>query len=359
MKRFLLFLLFVYSFGFAQSNLVFNEVKTVTLLDGGVTVPEGKVWKVESFSNNGFYKASIIVDGDQFLIPPERVFWVEGGSSVSTGGNSLSSGYTGAISLNVIEFNVVAVSADTGSSSGVTSIDDFNTDGAGTSYGDDYTPSESVTDYDGNVYETVTIGPQTWTTSNLNVSTYRDGTPIPHITDFNEWQTTTTGAYTYVNQDENSIYGKVYNVWAVIGKYDNDPNTPHKKLAPEGYHVSTYFEWNSLKEYYGADPYASSYLRSELGWLYDLNGSNESGLNLLPGFAVIAGVNSNPNLNGFYGVSNVNTTLSSSRYATSTPASQSTLKGVSVDQSAVNLESYEFRGYVNSMDGFYVRLVKN
>jgi maltose-binding protein MalE len=39
----------------------------------------------------------------------------------------------------------------------------------------------TVTDIDGNVYRIVTIGNQSWTQTNLNVSHYRNGDLIPQI----------------------------------------------------------------------------------------------------------------------------------------------------------------------------------
>jgi hypothetical protein len=46
----------------------------------------------------------------------------------------------------------------------------------------------TVTDADGNVYQTVKIGDQVWTTSSLRTTKYNDGTPIPNVTDDKEWQ---------------------------------------------------------------------------------------------------------------------------------------------------------------------------
>ena len=40
----------------------------------------------------------------------------------------------------------------------------------------------------------VTIGTQIWQTTNLNVTTYRDGTVIPQVTDPAAWASLTTGA---------------------------------------------------------------------------------------------------------------------------------------------------------------------
>ena len=50
-----------------------------------------------------------------------------------------------------------------------------------------YTPT-TVTDIDGNIYHTVTIGSQVWMVENLKVTRYRDGTAIPNITDGFQWR---------------------------------------------------------------------------------------------------------------------------------------------------------------------------
>ena len=79
------------------------------------------------------------------------------------------------------------------------------------------------------------------------METYRDGTPIPQVTDMAEWNSLTTGAWCYYDNDPSK--GKLYNWHAVAGIHDNDPNTPNKILAPEGWHIPTETEWLSLENH--------------------------------------------------------------------------------------------------------------
>jgi uncharacterized protein (TIGR02145 family) len=115
------------------------------------------------------------------------------------------------------------------------------------------TGSGTVTDQDGNSYDYLTYGNQVWTVENAEMVTYRDGTPIPQVTDDTEWESLTTGAWCYYDND--STKGRLYNWYAVIGIHDNDPNTANKKFAPEGWHVPTDAEWTTLENYLIANGY--------------------------------------------------------------------------------------------------------
>ena len=103
-----------------------------------------------------------------------------------------------------------------------------------------------MTDKDGNTYKTIKIGKQKWMAENLNVSSYRNGDPIPQVQDKDEWAKLTTGAWCYYENDvENGkIYGKLYNWYAV-----NEP----RGLAPEGWHISNDDEWGILIDRLGGD----------------------------------------------------------------------------------------------------------
>jgi hypothetical protein len=47
--------------------------------------------------------------------------------------------------------------------------------------------NDKVIDIDGNVYTTIKIGNQIWTIENYKATRYRDGTPIPLVTDSKKW----------------------------------------------------------------------------------------------------------------------------------------------------------------------------
>jgi len=129
--------------------------------------------------------------------------------------------------------------------------------------------------------------------------TYRDGTPIPQVTDATEWTNLTTGAWSYYNNDPTKP--RLYNWYAVMGIHDIDPNTPNKEFAPEGWHVPTDAEWTTLENYLIANGYnydgittgnkIAKAMASNTGWGTstntgatgnDLSTNNSSGFNAFP-----------------------------------------------------------------------------
>ena len=134
----------------------------------------------------------------------------------------------------------------------------------------------------------VTIGTQIWSSTNLDVTTYRDGTPIPQVTDPTAWAALTTGAWCYYNNttSNGTTYGKLYNWYAVAGIHDNNPATPNKILAPTGWHIPTDTEWTTLTVFLGGEQVAGGKMKT-IGtsqWLTPNTGAtNESGFSGLPG----------------------------------------------------------------------------
>jgi uncharacterized protein (TIGR02145 family) len=102
----------------------------------------------------------------------------------------------------------------------------------------------TVTDIDGNIYNTITLGTQVWMVENLKTTRYRDGTSIPNVTDNSAWASATSGAYCNYNNDPSNgdVYGRLYNYYAIKDT---------RMIAPAGWHVPTFFEWSTLIKYLG------------------------------------------------------------------------------------------------------------
>ncbi len=107
--------------------------------------------------------------------------------------------------------------------------------------------AQTVTDIDGNVYNTVNIGTQLWLLENLKTTKLNDGTIIPNVTDTTSWSNLTTpGRCAYnntTNADTINTYGLLYN-WHTV-------NTGN--LCPIGWHVPSDSEWISLTNSFGGD----------------------------------------------------------------------------------------------------------
>jgi uncharacterized protein (TIGR02145 family) len=148
----------------------------------------------------------------------------------------------------------------------------------------------TVADIDGNIYRTVTIGTQVWMAENLKVTHYRNGDPIPNVTDGPTWAALTTGAYCEYNNSIANVatYGRLYNWYAVADS---------RNIAPAGWHVASDAEWKQLEMTLGmsqsqADAYGwrgttEGGKLKETGtthWITPNNGAtNESGFSALPG----------------------------------------------------------------------------
>ena len=140
----------------------------------------------------------------------------------------------------------------------------------------------SVMDADGNVYPVAEIGNQCWTASNLKTSKFADGSAIPNNTDVEFWSQITTPATPawriFNNKPINdSIYGKLYNWYAI-----SDP----RNVCPNGWHVPTNEEWDALANYLGGDSIAGGKMKT-LGTQFwqspNIGATNESGFSGLPG----------------------------------------------------------------------------
>lgn len=67
--------------------------------------------------------------------------------------------------------------------------------------------TSTMTDYDGNVYDTICIGTQEWTVQNWKCTKLNDGTPLTKVTSDATWASATTGDLYYCayNNDDNNV----------------------------------------------------------------------------------------------------------------------------------------------------------
>jgi uncharacterized protein (TIGR02145 family) len=138
----------------------------------------------------------------------------------------------------------IFTSAITGLTAGTTYfVRAYATNSVGTSYGNEISFTTSpifancgtLTDADGNTYNTVTIGSQCWMQENLKTTHLNDGTEIPNV--ISGWYGPTP-RYCWVNNDVSlkDVYGGLYN-WHTVKT---------GKLCPSGWHVPSDDEWYQL-----------------------------------------------------------------------------------------------------------------
>ena len=151
---------------------------------------------------------------------------------------------------------------------------------AGVAYGNEATFITlvlTVTDVDGNVYNTVAIGTQIWMSENLKTTKYSNGDPIPNVYDTAAWRLLSSGAYCNYNNDAiyGAKFGRLYN-WLAV-KDD-------RKIAPAGWHVPSDNEWNTLKNNTGGDVAGGNLKATGTQYWQSPNtgATNQSGFSALP-----------------------------------------------------------------------------
>jgi len=168
------------------------------------------------------------------------------------------------------------------------------------------TPRDStVTDVDGNVYNTITIGNQTWMRENLRTKHFPDGESIPEVSVYYMGNYSQPRRYTPRNSDGNAPaeYGLLYNWTAVMnGEASSDRNPSGVQgICPDGWHVPSHTEWRQLILYvesqpqyyqeYGQDPtLIAKSLASTYGWDNSTTSAsvgNIQALNNATGFSVL------------------------------------------------------------------------
>ena len=271
----------------SQNNLFFDEVKLIRFsIQPSVTVPSGKVWKIVGADLEGTNESvNININGQPFFLSGVNTgvnnqIWLPEGTIVSGGSESSANGALMPTStISVIQYAVIPISSgtsgSTASTGGFTSTTDFVGSGQ-YSTTNDYTLADSFTDIDGNEYGAVNVLGTVWATSNLKVTKFTDGTPIQVVADSSEMSVTMGPACMI------SSSGEVYYNWFAI----NESNG--KKLAPEGYRITSVSDWQRLIDFYGGGLNAAHFMKGRTGWntYYGGNGLDKSGINLIPNSVV-------------------------------------------------------------------------
>ena len=108
----------------------------------------------------------------------------------------------------------------------------------------DNIPNDTITDIDGNIYETVQIGEQLWMAENLKVTHYNNGDQLQHILEYSDWGSFEEGQYGIYDNDSSNTdnNGYLYN-WAAVEDV--------RGICPEGFHVPSDDEYKQLEMYLG------------------------------------------------------------------------------------------------------------
>lgn len=142
--------------------------------------------------------------------------------------------------------------------------------------------AQTITDIDGNTYNTITIGSQVWMSRNLRVTHYNNGNKIQKVTDGGIWTTLSTGAYCWQNNDSASnadLYGALYNGYTTNGG----------NLCPAGWRVPTDADWTLLTDFLGGLAVAGGKLKetgTEHWTAPNTDATNDVGFTALPGGSI-------------------------------------------------------------------------
>ncbi len=174
----------------------------------------------------------------------------------------------------------------------------------------------TVTDIDGNVYPTVSIGTQVWMKENLKVTRYRNGDLIGTTTSATlDVSGESSPKYQWAcngDEDNVAVYGRLYTWYAV---------TDSRNVCPAGWHLPTDAELKTLVTYLGGAKIAGGKLK-ETGHSHwespNTGATNETGFTALPGsYRSITGeFNHFGNCGGWWSSSVMNTYMAWTLYMT-------------------------------------------
>jgi len=149
-------------------------------------------------------------------------------------------------------------------------------EGGGGGGGEPCPDTPTVTDADGNIYNTVQIGDQCWMRENLNM-----GTRI----DISQEMINNSIIEKYCYNDDDTYcetYGGLYQ-WEELMQYTTNQGT--QGICPSGWHIPTYDDFEMLRDYVGGWPNGGAL--KEVGFSHwnqpNQGATNSTGFTALPG----------------------------------------------------------------------------
>lgn len=113
--------------------------------------------------------------------------------------------------------------------------------------------AQTVADVDGNIYNTITIGTQTWMKENLKTTHFNNGIAIPTTTLAANNDSTSVFQWPYNDDVANvATYGRLYTWYAITG---------NNNVCPAGWHVPDNSEWQALANFLGGDSIAAAKMK--------------------------------------------------------------------------------------------------
>lgn len=136
--------------------------------------------------------------------------------------------------------------------------------------------AQTATDFDGNEYQSLTIGAQTWMKENLKSLHYSDGTAIEYVWSYND------------SDSLAAIYGRLYSWESAMRGAASTNAIPSgvQGVCPNGWHMPGLAEWMILIDYCGGEFEAGAQLKEmdTLHWYSPNEGANNlTGFTALPG----------------------------------------------------------------------------
>lgn len=103
---------------------------------------------------------------------------------------------------------------------------------------------DEIRDIEGNRYRTVGIDDTCWMADNLATATYKNGTAIPELREYEPWTVPAHGNWAHYENDISfdGAFGKLYNGYAV---------TSGNGLCPADWRVPTAQDWDDLRNQFG------------------------------------------------------------------------------------------------------------